>query len=853
MPNKAKRGEIPRICLYLISLDRLTRGGEQSIMIISFITVYSFISVVLAAIDFYFGYKAFQKAEKIGRYLGMVAIAAGLVSLSYLVSIRTQEYHIVSIASSVYFVGIDLLLVSLAHFVFWFTGRNRKRTTRLLKVVMLSYALFDGLVFLINIFHEIAVHYEYRATAFAVYAYEMKPLYIMHLIYTYVLVAMVLYILVDKCRQAPRQYQNQYLLIILAIMIVVLVNAIFLYPDSKAVFTLIDYSILGYSVGLYLMYWAAFEYRQNDMLKSLSMTIFENIHQGIVLFDYEGCLIMHNAKAEELLRNVRFSDKMRVAEFAGMCQIPEDTAEKDQYSIQCETPGRPGQPLRCDYRRLQDANGGTTGKLFTFTDVTNDFDILTGYQHWEDFQRFCAENPGLFDHPTAVVMFDIVGLAEINRTFGRDVGDSRIRTLSKVVRRVMPDDAYYVRGYEAHLVVICPGKTEEQMEELVQQVMHESAGTILYGMSMTLDPTSINRGDAEENEEGRNVLQTITKAGCALQSKKLLSIQSSHSQTLSSLVRALQESDSDTEAHVQRTQKMGAALGRRIHLCDAQLADLNLLCLLHDIGKIGIPLEILNKPGRLTDSEWEVLRTHAEKGYQIAMSSEELKSIARLILCHHERWDGKGYPQKLSGKSIPVLSRIIAIVDAYDAMVNNRSYRKGKTPEEAQEEMRRCAGTQFDPNLVEEFLAMLMENPNIARGEKIGGSEVRVFLENRFETVESGNTFPVAYSRYLLDLDETIIEVDPAFEEITGYTASETVGKKTQFDLVPPEDLSYYILQVNNQFSKGNIAFLKHEILRKDGGKIWVVCCGKRFFDSSVKAFRSEILIFRTTGTELDF
>ena len=193
--------------------------------------------------------------------------------------------------------------------------------------------------------------------------------------------------------------------------------------------------------------------------------------------------------------------------------------------------------------------------------------------------------------------------------------------------------------------------------------------------------------------------------------KKLLSSKSVHSQTLTSLVRALQESDSDTEAHVRRTQKMGVELGRRVGLSDEQIADLRLLCLLHDIGKIGIPLEILNKPGKLTEEEFAVLRTHVEKGYQIAMSSDELKSIARMILCHHERWDGKGYPEGLSGNSIPVLSRVIAIVDAYDAMVNNRSYRKGLDPETAQEEMRRGAGVQFDPYLTGEFLSMLEENP----------------------------------------------------------------------------------------------------------------------------------------------
>ena len=317
-----------------------------------------------------------------------------------------------------------------------------------------------------------------------------------------------------------------------------------------------------------------------------------------------------------------------------------------------------------------------------------------------------------------------------------------------------------------------------------------------------------------------------------------------HSQTLTSLIRALEESDSDTEAHVQRTQKMGETLARRIGFNDAQIADLKLLCLLHDIGKVGIPLEILNKPGKLNAREWEVMKTHAEKGYQIAMSSDELRSIAPMIRSHHERWDGKGYPEGLAGQNIPLLSRMIALVDAYDAMVNDRAYRKGLEPEKAQEEIRNNTGTQFDPVLVEEFLKMLEENPEIALGEKTGGEEVHRLILDVMQTEESGSTKPVACSRYLLDVNEMIIEVDPRFEEITGYSRENVVGKLNQFDLIPEEDRSYYMMQVNNQFSKGDFAYLQHNLQRKSGEVIQVICYGKRYFDSAAKAYRSEILIF---------
>ena len=542
---------------------------------------------------------------------------------------------------------------------------------------------------------------------------------------------------------------------------------------------------------------------------------------------------------------------MSQEDFEEYCMLPAEVKKKDVFSLQIDRKSNQGQPLRCDFRRLRDTRGRVTGNLFVFTDAANDTDILTGFQHWENFRRFAVENPYNFDHPTSAVVFDIVGLSEINRTFGREVGNQRIRNLAKVIRTNMPRDAFFVRGYEAHLLAICSHCTEDELAGCVRQVIEACNGTVMYGMSATSDPVRIGSDGyprsslkMTEGEESRNIIKAIATASRTLQVKKLLSSSSAHSQTITSLVRALQESDSDTEAHVQRTQKMGALLGKRIGLNDAQLADLNLLCLLHDIGKIGIPLEILNKPDRLSEREWVVMKTHSEKGYQIAMSSEELKPIARMILYHHERWDGKGYPERLAGSSIPILSRIISVVDAYDAMVNDRAYRKGFPPAVAQEELSRCAGTQFDPYLVGEFLKMLADNPDIAAGERTDAPEIRVFRRAELEEAETGSTLPVSYSRYFLDLEDTIIEVDDGFQEITGYSGAEAVGIMNQIALIPAEDRADYMIQVNNQFALGSdSAFLEHNIERKDGMVVRVLCHGKRYYDSASRSYRSEILI----------
>jgi HD-GYP domain-containing protein (c-di-GMP phosphodiesterase class II) len=150
-------------------------------------------------------------------------------------------------------------------------------------------------------------------------------------------------------------------------------------------------------------------------------------------------------------------------------------------------------------------------------------------------------------------------------------------------------------------------------------------------------------------------------------------------------------------------KEMALVLGVSLKLRENKLNELSLLSALHDIGKIAIPDEILMKKGKLTDEEWIIIKRHPEVGYNISGSSPHLIPIADAVLAHHEWWNGSGYPRGLKGEDIPLTSRIISIIDAYDVMTHERSYKKAVSRQDALEELRRCAGTQFDPSLVEIF------------------------------------------------------------------------------------------------------------------------------------------------------
>lgn len=469
-------------------------------------------------------------------------------------------------------------------------------------------------------------------------------------------------------------------------------------------------------------------------------------------------------------------------------------------------------------------------------------DRLTGLPNIEAFLAMATEvqSEGSDDERLfTVIVFDILGLRDINQTFGHAEGNARIRDLARAVLENMPEECRVYRGNEADIIVVCENRNEHYLMNHIVAAVRACKSAMLFGIGSTGGKSA-----ASDSTEENIILRSLDDAQLDMRIKKLLNANSNRSQALISLIRALEAVDSDTEEHVQRTQKTGIALGRRIGLSDLQLSLLQLLCLLHDIGKIAVPLEILNKPGKLNDKEWMALRSHAEKGYQIAIGTKELKPLAEMILAHHERWDGKGYPNGLKEEEIPTLSRIISIVDAYDAMVNDRSYRNAMSPEEAKKEIRDNAGSQFDPYLAKEFLALLEEVPSLSYGTKTGRAKMRVYESFSSESSGSGATKPIAFSKYKLNMDDVIVEVDDSFTTITGYTAEDAVGKMMQFDLIPEQERNYYIEQVRRQFSAGDIAYLRHPIQRKDGTVIQVICNGRRYFDSSVRAFRSRVLIF---------
>jgi putative nucleotidyltransferase with HDIG domain len=183
----------------------------------------------------------------------------------------------------------------------------------------------------------------------------------------------------------------------------------------------------------------------------------------------------------------------------------------------------------------------------------------------------------------------------------------------------------------------------------------------------------------------------------------------SYDATIEGWSRALDYRDKETEGHSQRVTEMTVKIAQFMGMSEAELAHVRRGALLHDIGKMGIPDRILLKPGKLTDEEWEIMRKHAEYAYELLSPIAFLRPALDIPYCHHEKWDGTGYPRGLKGEQIPLSARIFAVVDVWDALNSDRPYRPAWPKEKAYEYISEKAGEDFDPGVAGVFLKVISE------------------------------------------------------------------------------------------------------------------------------------------------
>ena len=304
--------------------------------------------------------------------------------------------------------------------------------------------------------------------------------------------------------------------------------------------------------------------------------------------------------------------------------------------------------------------------------------------------------------PLTLIIGNVNGLKLVNDAFGLNEGDRLLKRVTRVLKSCCREEDIISRWGGDEFSILLPKTTERASEKIVNRIRAACVKTNDQKI-----PLSISLGTSTKINEHCDIKTIVKEAEDRMYRRKLLERESISSSIISSLERTLQEKSYETEEHAARMKELALVLGRSLKLPENKLNELSLLSTLHDIGKIAISDEILIKPGKLTKEEWDIVKRHPKVGYNISVSSPLLEPIANAVLTHHEHWNGNGYPQRLEGENIPLVARIISIADAYDVMTHDRPYKKAVGKKEALEELKRCAGTQFDPNLVKKFVNLL--------------------------------------------------------------------------------------------------------------------------------------------------
>ena len=814
--------------------------------------------VATAVIDVVVAIAALRIKERDASFLSAASSAAALVSVTYLISVLASTRLLMSFFSSLYFIGVDLCLIAFSGFVSIYTGAERLRFVKAMRTAMLCYFCLDCVLLLANPFNGgLAVGFTPVEGHSGLYSYEPHLFFTCHLTYCYLMVVFCAVALISKIVRVPRIYRVRYTAVCASFLFIVFCNVLYLFVPDVAIY---DYSVLLYGLMAFLLYFMRFRYSERAMLGQARKLVVDQMGHAVVLFDYEERFVTLNSDAAFLVAPNRRNRQLRLGEFVETWGVEDKIGDlgSDASFFWRGFKRDERVSYRVDYRLLRDEKGRVIGYLFILTDNSLEVDLLTGFDTQAAWERDCDFGQVDIDLPCAVAACDLTRLSVINEELGRDAGDEILAWFAGDIRAAFPATARFVRLADANLLVVAPLMSEQEAHGALEEIGKSLSSRSRAGVELSMQSCVAMMVD-----ESQDVSSVVHQSLSGLMARKLLVENSTHASLISSLVQLQRQSDGETEEHVQRTREMGNRLGLRLGLSDSDLNSFALLCLLHDIGKVGVPLEILNKPGKLTPAERAVMQSHAVKGYEIARASKELSGVADYILHHHENWDGSGYPDGLSKDAIPLLSRIVSVVDTFDAMTHDRPYRRAVSVDEAKAELRRCAGTQFDPFITAEFIAMLEENPDIASSdwapgaaacelERDGarslagqGDDALQGAADRVELPQEDGAATVArhHVRYRLDENQRIIEINDEFTRMTGYTEEDLEAyNMTQIELIPLEDRELYQRQVEEGLAANHEVMIEHRLRRKDGTNIYVLCYGREFFDPAAGKLRSEIV-----------
>ena len=373
-------------------------------------------------------------------------------------------------------------------------------------------------------------------------------------------------------------------------------------------------------------------------------------------------------------------------------------------------------PIEDSAAPIRSDEGVITGVVVVFRDFTDkkekldEIQYLSYHDHLTGLynRRYMEDSLNRLDTPRnlpfTVMSIDVNGLKLTNDAFGHKMGDRLLIRCGTMLENICREDDIIGRMGGDEFMILLPKTADEEAQrirERIERAMKEiKLDSIIVSLAI---------GFATKETQDTEIDTVMTLADNNMYKNKLKYGKIMRSQTIELLLKNIHLKYDNEQIHTERVAQYCVAIAKEMGFSENEVEKVNTAAVLHDVGKIMVPPDILNKPGRLTPKEFVIIRKHPETGYQILKSVDEYASLALDVLYHHERMDGKGYPEGLKGEEIPLVSRIINVADAYEAMTAKRSYQTPKTKEEAVKELLRCSGSQFDPDIVKVFVEKILK------------------------------------------------------------------------------------------------------------------------------------------------
>jgi diguanylate cyclase (GGDEF)-like protein len=304
--------------------------------------------------------------------------------------------------------------------------------------------------------------------------------------------------------------------------------------------------------------------------------------------------------------------------------------------------------------------------------------------------------------PLSLVLIDVNGLKLANDAFGHLAGDELLKKVAAILIDECRSSEIIARIGGDEFIILLPNTENKHVGTLVNRITNR-----LQQEKVKDIPVSISVGWATKTRMDEDIQSIFIQAENRMYRMKLTESQSMRNGVIRSIMSSLKEKSELERDHSENVSHIAIKLGRALNFNSQQLEILETTSLVHDIGKIAMDDAIINKISSLTKNEYEEIKRHPEIGYQILKLVNNYSGLAEYVLYHHEHWDGSGYPSGIKGEDIPLISRVISIADAYEAMTSKRPFREGYSHAEALERIRSGAGTLYDPNLVKLFVKII--------------------------------------------------------------------------------------------------------------------------------------------------